>query len=714
MFVSDVCEYNQTILKDTDVICASYPRSGNTWMRLLLSDIILQTQGFKTQAGGNFIPDIYKEKLDIWNRDPRVKQVPFRIVKSHEFYDPRYIKIIYLFRKPADALCSLYHYWLGDPDQREEILKQGIDDFCKAKVEQWQTHVESYLEAKEKNTEKILFISYESLSESAETILTKTTKNFLGLKKSTRRICKIAVEHQKFEELQKIQKLEDTSLLGFWEAGGYQNFFRKGKVNSSKDELKQSTIDFIESNTMATYNLAKSIEELDFKEEANHVKTLIKDKVSDLVNLTKRSQWGFRLDGLLSNKNERSGKQMQIFQQKELEDYKLQLHQTQEELEQSQSQLHQTQGELEQSQSQLHQTQGELEQSQSQLHQTQEVLEQSQSQLHQTQGELEQSQSQLHQTQGELEQSQSQLHQTQGELEQSQSQLHQTQGELEQSQSQLHQTQEVLEQSQSQLHQTQEVLEQYQSQLHQTQEVLEQYQSQLHQTQGELEQSQSQLHQTQGELEQSQSQLYQTQEELEQSQSQLHQTQGVLGEYREHLGQTEEILEQYQSQLHQTKEELQQIKSQLEQKDLELDRSRFQMHQTQAQLAQSQVQLHQTQEELKQLKAQFSLTQVELVRTQLQQQYVTIEPQLENAVQYKLLVWDAWYAYQNGDLKKMQQCLQESLKLTSVSLTESLLNWLESFSQFSAEKGQPFDTYKLTNSQEWKRLMQRRLAVNKL
>jgi len=159
---------------------------------------------------------------------------------------------------------------------------------------------------------------------------------------------------------------------------------------------------------------------------------------------------------------------------------------------------------------------------------------------------------------------------------------------------------------------------------------------------------------------------------------------------------------------------LQQIKSQLEQKDLELDRSRFQMHQTQAQLAQSQVQLHQTQEELKQLKAQFSLTQVELVRTQLQQQYVTIEPQLENAVQYKLLVWDAWYAYQNGDLNKMQQCLQESLKLTSVSLTESLLNWLENFSQFSAEKGQPFDTYRLTNSQEWKRLMQRRLPVNKL
>jgi len=327
-------------------------------------------------------------------------------------------------------------------------------------------------------------------------------------------------------------------------------------------------------------------------------------------------------------------------------------------------------------------------------------------------GELEQSQSQLHQTQGELEQSQSQLHQTQGELEQSQSQLHQTQGELEQSQSQLHQTRGELEQSQSQLHQTQGELEQSQSQLQSTQGELEQSQSQLHQTQGELEQSQSQLHQTQGELEQSQSQLHQTQGELEQSQSQLHQTRGELEQYRECLGQTEKIVEQYQSQLQQTKAELQQSKSMLYQKDWELESSRFQNYKAQAELAPKQPQidkikaeLDQTQAELEQLKAQFSLTQVELVRTQLQQQYITTEPQLENTLHYKLLVWDAWYAYQNGNLKKMQQCLQDSLKFTSISRTESLLKWLESFCQFSAEKGQPFDTYALTNSKEWKKLM---------
>ena len=194
-----------------------------------------------------------------------------------------------------------------------------------------------------------------------------------------------------------------------------------------------------------------------------------------------------------------------------------------------------------------------------------------------------------------------------------------------------------------------------------------------------------------------------------------------MAQYRECLGQAEKILEQYQSQLQQTKAELQQSKSMLYQKDWELESFRFQQHQAQDRLAKEKskihkvkAELHQTQAELEQLKAKLSLTQVELVRTQFQEQYITIEPQLKNAAQYKLLVWDAWYAYQNGDLKKMQHCLQNSLKFTHISRTESLLKWLESFCQFSAEKGQHFDTYALTNSEEWKRLMlHQRVIVSK-
>ncbi|MEG5001833.1 chromosome partitioning protein ParA, partial [Microcoleus sp. B4-D4] len=143
-----------------------------------------------------------------------------------------------------------------------------------------------------------------------------------------------------------------------------------------------------------------------------------------------------------------------------------------------------------------------------------------------------------------------------------------------------------------------------------------------------------------------------------------------------------------------------------------LEQSESQLHQTHQELEQSESQLHQTQQELEQLKSQFSQTQVELVRTKLQHQSVTTEPQSKKATHYRLLVWDAWYAYQSGDLDKMQECLQESLKFTPISRTESVVNWLESFTKFYAEKGDYFDSYTLTNSAEWKQLTRRVIAVN--
>jgi ubiquinone/menaquinone biosynthesis C-methylase UbiE len=355
---------------------------------------------------------------------------------------------------------------------------------------------------------------------------------------------------------------------------------------------------------------------------------------------------------------------------------------------------------LEESQFKLHQTKALLSQYQSQLHQTEIVLVQYQSQLDRTEAVLEQSQSQLHQTEAVLEQSQSQLHLTRQQWEQSQLQLHYTQTELKQSQLQLHYTQTELKQSQSQLYQAQAGLKQSQSQLHQTETVLEQSQLQLHQTETVLEQSQSQLHQTETVLEQSQSQLHQTQTELKQFESQLAQNEAKLT-------QTHRELEQSQSQLHQTEAELEQLNFQLAEAQAELAQTCSQLHQTQAVLEQSYSQLHQTQAVLEQSYSQLHQTQAVLDRGGFQQALATHNdlPDRQSDVQYRLLLWDAWYAYGKGDMTAMAQCLQQSLKCTPLSRTETVVNWLESFAKLSSEKGCEFDTYSLTNSAEWKQLM---------
>ncbi len=395
-----------------------------------------------------------------------------------------------------------------------------------------------------------------------------------------------------------------------------------------------------------------------------------------------------------------------------LAEFQSQLHQTKALLSQYQSQLHQTEVILMQCQSQLQHTESVLEQSQSQLQHTESVLEQSQSQLHQTQTELEQSQYQLQHTEKLLENSQSQLHDTQAELELSQSQLDETQVVLEGSQSQLQHTESVLEQSQFQLRDTQAELEQSQSQLRDTQAELEQSQSQIQHTEAVLEQSQSQLHETQTVLEQSQSQLHETQTELEQSQSQLHETQTELEQSQSQLHETQTELEQSQSQLHEIQTGLQQSQSQqaqteaeLAQTQMKLKQSQCQQAQTGAKLAQAQAQLNETDAVLEQSQSQLHQTQEVLERWLFKQNLVATHTEGQMAMQYKLLLWDAWYAYRKGDMAGVAERLQQSLKCTPLSRTETVVNWLESFAKFSFETGYEFDSYSLTSSVEWKQLM---------
>jgi len=440
--------------------------------------------------------------------------------------------------------------------------------------------------------------------------------------------------------------------------------------------------------------------------------------------------------------------------QEQLKKSQIQRQETQEQLKQSQAQQEQTEILLELVQAQLHETETVLEQFQNQLHENQQELERSEFQHHQAQRELGSYQSQLYQTQEELKQSRSQFQETQDQLKMTKSQLEQAESLLEEFQAQQHEVDTVLEQFQAQLqedreklgqsqiqqHQTQEELKQSQSQFLQTQEELKQSQNQFLQTQEELKQSQNQFLQTQEELKQSQSQFLQTQEELTATQAQLHQSEALLAEFQAQQHEVDIVLKQFQAQLQEGRKELEQSHSQLHQMRTNFKRSQSQLYQIQRELEQSHAQAFQTQEVLEQSQSQLLKTQemleqshVQLLITQGEVErsriFQAITREVANGAvkggadsvvaqksqtEYALLVWDAWYAYQNGELAKMRFCLQQSLKCTPFSRTETILNWLESFTKFSADKGYEINTESLTSSAEWEQLMRQAVAVKPL
>jgi hypothetical protein len=121
-----------------------------------------------------------------------------------------------------------------------------------------------------------------------------------------------------------------------------------------------------------------------------------------------------------------------------------------------------------------------------------------------------------------------------------------------------------------------------------------------------------------------------------------------------------------------------------------LKRSQSILFQTQAELEQSQRQLYQTQQEFSQLRLEQALTS---------------SPDTEEQFDYRLIVWKAWSAYSVGDLTQMSQYLRKSMKCRPHSRSETILDWLNSFTQFSAEKGISFDSESITSTKVWKQLV---------
>ena len=246
---------NRRGLRRSDVFLASFPRSGNTWMKLLLADVILQRHGYQTDTQlpidrNEIIPDIDKHRLKDFH--PAVK-LPFRLTKTHEHYENisgkwswrlRGPKVIYVFRDPADTLCSFYHFEkLREPGDNNAAIVGQIEPFCRSHVTEWRDHVESYVRGKRRAPKRILLVSYESLHEQAAEKL-RAVALFLGLE-ATEAMCSRAEENHRFE---KQRQVEDT------------RFFRRGLQGGSRDDLSAATIAFIEQECRATYDRARKLE----------------------------------------------------------------------------------------------------------------------------------------------------------------------------------------------------------------------------------------------------------------------------------------------------------------------------------------------------------------------------------------------------------------------------------------------------------------------
>ncbi|MBA3913628.1 MAG: sulfotransferase domain-containing protein [Acidobacteriales bacterium] len=161
-----------------DVMVASYPRSGNTWLRFLLTRILTgKSAGF--DSVNNVIAEIgiHHEALKLLPGDGR-------LIKTHELYRPTYKRAIYLVRDVRDVLLSQYSrenelglVWWSDFDGYIDAFLQGtINGFGS-----WQEHIPQWLDSPLAKRGDMLMVMFADMRRDTQVTLERVV-DFLGYK----------------------------------------------------------------------------------------------------------------------------------------------------------------------------------------------------------------------------------------------------------------------------------------------------------------------------------------------------------------------------------------------------------------------------------------------------------------------------------------------------------------------------------------------------
>ncbi len=191
------------ILSD-DIFLVSFPKSGNTWSRFLLANLLHPEEPATFSNIHRLIPDPTGTTKRDFDRMPRP-----RIIKSHECFDPRYPRVIYIVRDPRDVAVSQYHYHrklmrISDDSPIEHFVTRFLaGQTCPHGS--WGQNVASWLATSEQDP-RFLLLRYEDMVEDTARELTKIV-TFLGISASSEQIAQ-AVELSSAGRMRKLEEAQ--------------------------------------------------------------------------------------------------------------------------------------------------------------------------------------------------------------------------------------------------------------------------------------------------------------------------------------------------------------------------------------------------------------------------------------------------------------------------------------------------------------------------